>query len=47
MSKIQFSLLCAEALIAPEIALENEKICDALRALAPVEVIQDLLNSEF
>ena len=47
MTKNEFADLCSELLIAPEIALENENVCAALRAVADASEVRAILESEF
>ena len=46
MTKNEFMQLCAAACIDPAIALENDDVCDAIRA-GDVERVKYLLNNEF
>jgi len=46
MTQSQFTLECVERTIDPQIALENEELCDALRDRNDAEVIR-ILNEEF
>ena len=46
MTKNEFMQLCAAAYIDPAIALENDDVCNAIRA-GDVERVQYLLNNEF
>lgn len=46
MTKSQFVAECEKALVAPEVALENEDIRAALAAKDEAEVIR-LLNTEY
>jgi hypothetical protein len=46
MTQSQFTFECAERTIDPQIALENEELCDALRDRDDAEVIR-ILNEEF
>lgn len=47
MTKNEFNSLCAMLFIAPEIALENENIIQALRDGASEDEIAEILESEF
>ena len=47
MTSNEFLAVCGEHLIAPEIALENETIREALRNRASQEEIARLLEQEF
>lgn len=47
MTKNQFAMLCAELLIDPAIALENEIIREALLARKSEEQIRSILQSQF
>lgn len=46
MTKTEFLALCAAACIDPAIALENDDVCDAIRA-GDVEQVKYLLNNQF
>ena len=46
MTKNEFMQLCAAACIDPAIALENDNVCDAIRA-GDVDRVQYLLTNEF
>ena len=46
MTAIQFELACAQRTIAPEIALENKNICEALKERNDERVLW-LLDNEF
>ena len=44
MTVNQFSILCHEYGIHPDIALENEELCEALKARNDKKVIEILTN---
>ena len=44
MSKMNFVNLCEQHGIAPDIALENEALCDALRARDDKEAVRILIE---
>jgi hypothetical protein len=46
MTQTQFQILCGEYLIEPNIALENENICEALRQ-RDVDQVKQILENEF
>jgi len=46
MTKTEFQMLCGEYLIEPSVALENEKICEALRQRDD-EQVKHILETEF
>ena len=46
MTKLEFVSLCGELLIAPEVALENQSVCDALADRDDARV-NEVLTSEF
>lgn len=46
MTQTQFQMLCGEYLIEPNIALENENICEALRQ-RDAEKVKHILETEF
>jgi len=46
MTKNEFLALCAQACIDPALALENDEICDAIRA-GDARLVQFLLDNEF
>jgi hypothetical protein len=46
MTQNQFAALCTEHCIAPEIALENDSIVEALKARDDAEVVR-ILSEEF
>lgn len=46
MTKTEFMILCGEYLIEPNIALENENICEALRQRDD-EQVKHILENEF
>ena len=46
MTKNQFMELCAAACIDPAIALENDNVCDAIRA-GDVARVKYLLTNDF
>ena len=47
MTKDQFVSICAMLFVQPEIALENERVVDALREGASVDEIEAILYEEF
>ncbi len=47
MTATEFALLCGLCLIDPAIAVENEKIAEALRDRRGDDVILELLQTEF
>ena len=46
MTQTQFQILCGEYLIEPNIALENENICEALRQ-RDADQVKQILENEF
>jgi len=46
MTQNQFAALCTEHCIAPEIALENDDIVEALKARDDAEIVR-ILSEEF
>lgn len=46
MTKTEFMILCGEYLIEPNMALENENICEALRQ-RDAEQVRHILENEF
>ena len=46
MTQTEFQILCGEYLIEPNMALENENICDALRQ-RDAEQVKRILETEF
>jgi hypothetical protein len=46
MTKLEFTLLCEEYLVAPEVALENQSVRDAL-ADRDDKRVNELLINEF
>ena len=46
MTQTQFQILCGEYLIEPNMALENENICAALRERDD-EQVKQILENEF
>ena len=47
ITRNEFNTLCASLLIEPLLAIENDKILQALRNGAEIEEIAELLESEF
>ena len=46
MTQTEFQMLCGEYLIEPNMALENENICEALRQ-RDAEQVKHILETEF
>tara|TARA_B100001057_G_scaffold148210_1_gene148165 strand:+ start:873 stop:1013 length:141 start_codon:yes stop_codon:yes gene_type:complete len=46
MTQAQFQILCGEYLIEPNMALENENICEALRQ-RDADQVKQILETEF
>jgi len=46
MTKTEFQMLCGEYLIEPNMALENENICEAL-CRRDAEQVRHILETEF
>jgi len=46
MTQTQFQILCGEHLIEPNMALENENICEALRQ-RDADQVKQILETEF